>query len=391
MLTPDEEERHSASKQRLPVHSKNLTKEHHDFVEKQDNQGKNQNAPHHDGGNSSISLSSRESGISTSLKDANRNARVTNKDNIVATPAPQRPTATIDACNHNGNEPAAADILLGRGKPFQSHPGNLIMLDIVDEKRAKYNLGDRKEKHRIIEHVLAEIRSRSGRFIMLVDESWVEVKSSIAYRKVGHAFRSKARQRERRVTKVNTTSQQDRTIKNLKKEVEESTVEENCLHQAPFGGTHSMPLGPPQTKDAVSEFLGAATETFSSISPSLRGRSSMFSPVGARTTSLVGTNNPSLRLPVHLLSATTATSPLPRNQHDGAFTTSNTLSSFLFQQQRQPPPSQLHIFNDVIAMGTQRLDFQQQQHQHQLDILLDLQHQLLFQGGAGGAGGQPDR
>ena len=89
--------------------------------------------------------------------------------------------------------PVPADILLGRGKPFQSHQGNLFMLDIVDQQRARYLQADRKGKHVIIEEVLSAIKQRGGRFIMLVENYWVEVKRSISYRKVGHAFRSKAR------------------------------------------------------------------------------------------------------------------------------------------------------------------------------------------------------
>lgn len=95
--------------------------------------------------------------------------------------------------------PGAADVLLGRGKPFQSHQGNQLMLQLVDQFRSSYLKSDRKGKHVIIEQVLGFIKERGGRFLMRVDYEnyWVEVKRSISYRKVGHAFRSKARRTKR--------------------------------------------------------------------------------------------------------------------------------------------------------------------------------------------------
>jgi hypothetical protein len=91
--------------------------------------------------------------------------------------------------------PSSVDILLGRGKPFQSHLGNQRMLRIVDACRERYLKSERKEKHTIVEDVIAAIMEIGGRFLSRVDYEnyWVEVNHSIAYRKVGHAFRSKAR------------------------------------------------------------------------------------------------------------------------------------------------------------------------------------------------------
>lgn len=93
------------------------------------------------------------------------------------------------------NNPTSLDILLGRGKPVQSHSGNQRMLSIVDENRARYLDSERKVKHQIIEEILKSIKASGGRFLTRVDYEnyWVEVNHAVAYRKVGHAFRSKAR------------------------------------------------------------------------------------------------------------------------------------------------------------------------------------------------------
>eukprot|EP00934_Nitzschia_sp_Nitz4_P005948 Nitzschia sp. Nitz4//scaffold210_size37948//12164//13177//NITZ4_007688-RA/size37948-processed-gene-0.48-mRNA-1//-1//CDS//3329541924//5938//frame0 len=107
--------------------------------------------------------------------------------------------------------PGPGDVLLGRGKPFQSHQGNQFMLQLVDQFRTGYLKSDRKGKHLIIEQVLGFIKERGGRFLMRVDYEnyWVEVKRSISYRKVGHAFRSKAR----RLKKVDPPSSAPTVVK----------------------------------------------------------------------------------------------------------------------------------------------------------------------------------
>jgi hypothetical protein len=93
--------------------------------------------------------------------------------------------------------PNPNDILLGRGKPFQNHHGNQEMLRVVDMYRVKYHQAERAYKHEIIEEVLGLIRSQGGRFLERVDERensyYNEVTDSVAYRKIGHAFRSNAR------------------------------------------------------------------------------------------------------------------------------------------------------------------------------------------------------
>jgi hypothetical protein len=78
---------------------------------------------------------------------------------------------------------------------FQSHPGNQKMLELVDAYRVRYFKAERKGKHVIVEEVMRVIRGSGGRFLSRVDYEnyWVEVTHAIAYRKVGHAFRSKAR------------------------------------------------------------------------------------------------------------------------------------------------------------------------------------------------------
>lgn len=63
--------------------------------------------------------------------------------------------------------------------------------------RAKYHESERAYKHDIIEQVLKIVQSNGGRFLERIDDFensyWSEVTHSVAYRKLGHAFRSNAR------------------------------------------------------------------------------------------------------------------------------------------------------------------------------------------------------
>lgn len=63
--------------------------------------------------------------------------------------------------------------------------------------RKRYHESERAFKHEIIEEVLDIIKSKGGRFLERIDDFeksfWNQVPHRMAYRKVGHAFRSNAR------------------------------------------------------------------------------------------------------------------------------------------------------------------------------------------------------
>jgi hypothetical protein len=121
----------------------------------------------------------------------------------------EQPPTTSDVQGNDNriDVPSPVDVLMGRGKPFQSHRGNQQMLRIVDEHRPRYLQADRSDKHDIIENTIGVIRGSGGLFLRRVDYEhyWIEVSHSIAYRKVGHAFRSKARTNKSE-SSTNTTS-----------------------------------------------------------------------------------------------------------------------------------------------------------------------------------------
>jgi hypothetical protein len=95
-------------------------------------------------------------------------------------------------------EPTKDDVLLGRGKPFQNHPGNQRMLLIVDERKEQYLAVKRDQKRAIVEEVLGVIQEGGARFLKRSADGhyWKEVEPAISFEKVSHALRSKVRRLE---------------------------------------------------------------------------------------------------------------------------------------------------------------------------------------------------
>lgn len=105
------------------------------------------------------------------------------------------PTPDNIADDSKITEPTKGDVLLGRGKPFQNHPGNQRMLTIVDSHKESY-LGVKRDKKRaIVEEVIREIQEDGARFLKRSEDGhfWNEVESAISFEKVSHALRSKVR------------------------------------------------------------------------------------------------------------------------------------------------------------------------------------------------------
>jgi hypothetical protein len=95
--------------------------------------------------------------------------------------------------------PSSRDVLFGRGKPFQSHPGNVYLHKIVNMHKDRYLKSRRYDKLAIAEEIVSEIKEGSngtpGRFLKRAEgeDHWVEVSSEVAREKVSHALRGKPR------------------------------------------------------------------------------------------------------------------------------------------------------------------------------------------------------
>jgi len=94
--------------------------------------------------------------------------------------------------------PNNRDVLFGRGKPFQNHPGNRKMLSYIDQYKRQYNESPRDQKRPIVEEIIGILTSGGGRFLRRYNEDvnstwWTEVPKQVAFDKVSHAFRSRGR------------------------------------------------------------------------------------------------------------------------------------------------------------------------------------------------------
>ena len=109
---------------------------------------------------------------------------------------------TDDDCgdNHNSNDnrdqtiisPKPDDVLLGKGKQFQSHPGNLYLTELVEKHRVGYtNSQTQIEKTCIIQLIVKLVQERNGRFLQRDNKKqiWVELPTQAAWTRVGRRFR----------------------------------------------------------------------------------------------------------------------------------------------------------------------------------------------------------
>jgi hypothetical protein len=87
--------------------------------------------------------------------------------------------------------PGPKDILLGRGKPFRDHSGNMRLRTFVDLHRKEYDKAKFGQKAVIAEKVVAWMKKQHGRFLkQSKDGWWMEVDKEEALGKVSHTFRT---------------------------------------------------------------------------------------------------------------------------------------------------------------------------------------------------------
>jgi hypothetical protein len=80
--------------------------------------------------------------------------------------------------------PSQEDVLFGRGKPIQEHPGNVRYHYILDLYQAKYEEAKKFQKMEVSNLVLQVIAKQNGRFLKQDGAGWVEVDQDQAREKV---------------------------------------------------------------------------------------------------------------------------------------------------------------------------------------------------------------
>ncbi len=86
--------------------------------------------------------------------------------------------------------PGQKDVLLGRGRAYYSHVGNLRLKKIVIERITMYEQAGHTEKQKVSAEIVKLIQSESGRFLRDDGVGWVEVDDETATKKVSHGFRT---------------------------------------------------------------------------------------------------------------------------------------------------------------------------------------------------------
>jgi hypothetical protein len=91
------------------------------------------------------------------------------------------------------------DVLLGRGRGNERHPGNQYYLSLLQAYQESYNSTEsRNEKTRIVNKVIDTVTQRGGRFIKFDHQAceYVEADSAMMHVKTSHALRYQPRRSE---------------------------------------------------------------------------------------------------------------------------------------------------------------------------------------------------
>jgi hypothetical protein len=87
--------------------------------------------------------------------------------------------------------PNRNDILVGKGKPFQQHPGNVRLRQLVELRLADYTVARKSEKTNLTREIVQMIKDSSVRFLKRdLDGWWEEVSAEDAREKVSKTFGS---------------------------------------------------------------------------------------------------------------------------------------------------------------------------------------------------------
>jgi len=89
--------------------------------------------------------------------------------------------------------PTNRDVLLGRGKPIQSHLGNVRLNVMVDERVEEYVAcgKDLTTKRRIVSDIIKGVQASSGRFLSRSTGVWKPITYEATVEKVSHLFRNR--------------------------------------------------------------------------------------------------------------------------------------------------------------------------------------------------------
>ena len=86
--------------------------------------------------------------------------------------------------------PTKRDVLMGRGKRSQNHPGNTRLHMVIEDNLPTYECLGKHHKRKLVADIVHMIQQGGGRFLKLENGTWVPVDDATAIEKVSHDFRT---------------------------------------------------------------------------------------------------------------------------------------------------------------------------------------------------------
>ena len=98
------------------------------------------------------------------------------------------------------------DVLLGRGKGYFTHVGNVRYRAMIEELKGRYDVASKEMKHQITKEVVDVVQRAGGRFLKDDGAGWIVVETETARLKVSHSFRSARKAAATEKAKNNATA-----------------------------------------------------------------------------------------------------------------------------------------------------------------------------------------
>mmetsp|Transcript_2580 Transcript_2580/g.6201 ORF Transcript_2580/g.6201 Transcript_2580/m.6201 type:complete len:475 (-) Transcript_2580:345-1769(-) len=86
--------------------------------------------------------------------------------------------------------PSAQDVLLGKGTPFQIHPGNKNLRKMVSDRFKEYDKAPKGAKKAVAREIVGTIKSNGGLFLKQDGNKWVPASDDVSVLKISAAFRT---------------------------------------------------------------------------------------------------------------------------------------------------------------------------------------------------------
>lgn len=93
----------------------------------------------------------------------------------------------------NSIVPGPCDVLVGRGKLYNEHLGNVRYRKLVADNKERYDNASTFEKTALSMIMVKIVKEASGRFLKYDGEGWHEIEDSQARTKVANCFRKTQR------------------------------------------------------------------------------------------------------------------------------------------------------------------------------------------------------